>query len=132
MVIMFDLTPYMGIIYAVIIIAGVGITLKVVLNSAYMKSFAKVKVEKQKTLSKPRSIFDKWRNTLEDPDNALNEIERHMADQRGRGVTDEQMTLLNSEKDLINKYAKNEYVQIVGPAVLDKVQQIAKGFGLKL
>lgn len=128
----FDITPYSNYIWAVIIIAGITISGRVIFNSSYFRTKARARVEQQKAVAKPKGLFDKIRGVLQDPDSALAEINKHIEDQRKQGVTDEQMQMLISEKSYIEKYAKNEFVQAVAEPVLAKVQEITRGFGLKL
>lgn len=128
----FDISPFANYIWAAVIIGSILAGLKIIFNSSLMKAITKEKAARKTNIIKPKSIIDKIRNTIQDPDSALAELDKHIADQKARGVTEDQMQMMIQEREMILKYAKNEWVQLAAEPLLNKAKEVAAGFGLKL
>ena len=132
---MVDLTPYMGIIttviYASIIIAGIGIPLKIILNSKVFKVKAETKKEEVKSKFKPKGIVATAMDLIDSGDEKQALINNEINELRKKGVTDEQMSNLLFEKKMVD-LACHPVAKLAGGPILQVVEKFAKNLGVDI
>lgn len=120
-----------NLIYGIFVVGSFIVGIKVYFNSHFVKE----KIKEKKSSGKPpakQGLFDRARMALNDPDSLIAELDRHIKDQESRGVLPEQMSMLLQERDMLIKYAKNPYIQMVGEPIIGIAEKTLKGFGIKI
>ena len=128
---MIDITPYLGIVYAVIGIGGTIAGLKVVLNSKFLKTKADAKVVEKKAEYKGKGLVATAMDLIETGDEKQALLNREIEKLRAQGVTDEQMQNLLFEKKIVD-LACHPVAKLAGGPIVQVVSKFAKGLGVDI
>jgi len=128
---MFDITPFLGIIYAVIGIGGVATVLKIVLNSKALKIKAETKKVETQAKFKGKGLVATAMDLIETGDEKQAQINHEIQKLREQGVTDEQMGNLLMEKKFVD-LACHPVAKLAGGPIIQIIAKTAKGFGIDI
>lgn len=119
------------VIYAVVIIAGIGIPLKIMMNSQYFKGKAEAKKIEAKQKTPNSSFVAQARDLIETAPQKLAQIDKELAFLQEKGATEEQMANLKMERNIV-QIANNPFAKMLGEPIIDLAVQTANKFGLRL
>lgn len=128
---MFDITPFLGIIYTVIGIGGVATVLKIVLNSKALKIKAETKKVETQAKFKGKGLVATAMDLIETGDEKQAQINHEIQKLREQGVTDEQMGNLLMEKKFVD-LACHPVAKLAGGPIIQIIAKTAKGFGIDI
>jgi|SRR6185312_4657654 len=128
---MFDISPYLGIVYAVIGISGTAAVLKIVLNSKALKIKAETKKVETQAKFKGKGLVATAMDLIETGDEKQAQINHEIQKLREQGVTDEQMGNLLMEKKFVD-LACHPVAKLAGGPIIQIIAKTAKGFGIDI